>query len=338
MNIILSSIFILFSLVCTKLFCGFAQNSRLMDKPNARTLHLQPTVRGGGIIFIGLSLFVLPFICYTNGSSYTEWVWFILSVLLIGGVSFLDDLYNLSVKFRLAVQCIAALILAIFVKSAQLDFILFSLNGDYLIIPLIFIMAIWAINHFNFMDGLDGFCTLQAIFLLGCYLVFFNIQHALIYQEFCWILICSLAGFLIFNFPPAKLFMGDVGSASLGLIIFSMALIAQQKYQIPILYWFMLNSLFLFDSTITLLRRIINKEQWFAPHRKHAYQRLKQYGLDTRLILFLQLSINGLVAYLVLLNWTQKISTLLALFVLAVFLVVYYLWVERLYPMPVESI
>ncbi|HAU1322044.1 glycosyltransferase family 4 protein [Legionella pneumophila subsp. fraseri] len=339
MNIMLSVFFTLLSFVCTKLFCGIAQNSKLIDKPNDRTLHLKPTVRGGGIVFIGLSLLIIPFIWYFTGtlSFYKESVFLLLCILLIAGVSFFDDIYDLPIKIRLGVQCIVAFILAIFMRPEKLDFILFSLNHGYIIIPFIFFMVIWAINHFNFMDGLDGFCALQAIYLLACYFILFNVHHALAYQEFCWILICSLVGFLIFNFPPAKLFMGDVGSASLGLIIFSMALIAQQKYQIPIIYWFMLNSLFLFDSTVTLLRRIVNKERWFAPHRKHAYQRLKQFGMDTRFILLAQLLMNGFIGCLVFLSWTQKVTIFCALLMLTLILFSYYFIVERIYPMHFQA-
>lgn len=335
----LSVFFILLSFVCTKLFCGIAQNSKLIDKPNDRTLHLKPTVRGGGIVFIGLSLLIIPFIWYFTGmlSFYKESVFLLLCILLIAGVSFFDDIYDLPIKIRLGVQCIVAFILAVFMRPEKLDFILFSLNHGYIIIPFIFFMVIWAINHFNFMDGLDGFCALQAIYLLACYFILFNVHHALAYQEFCWILICSLVGFLIFNFPPAKIFMGDVGSASLGLIIFSMALIAQQKYQIPVIYWFMLNSLFLFDSSVTLLRRMMNKERWLAPHKKHAYQRLKQYGIDTRFILLIQLTVNGVIGVIVLLSWIQKITEAFALLLLIICLISYYLWIEKLYPMRIES-
>ncbi|HAT1977324.1 TPA: glycosyltransferase family 4 protein [Legionella pneumophila] len=337
MNIMLSVFFILLSFVCTKLFCGIAQNSKLIDKPNDRTLHLKPTVRGGGIVFIGLSLLILPFIWYFTGTLYKESVFLLLCILLIAGVSFFDDIYDLPIKIRLGVQCIVAFILAVFIRPEKLDFILFSVSHDYIIIPFVFFMVIWAINHFNFMDGLDGFCASQAIYLLASYFILFNVPHALVYQDFCWILICSLIGFLIFNFPPARLFMGDVGSASLGLIIFSMALIAQQKYQIPIVYWFMLNSLFLFDSTVTLLRRIMNKEQWFAPHKKHAYQRLKQFGMDTRFILFAQLLMNGFIGCLVFLSWTQKLTILCALFMLTLILFSYYFIIERIYPMHFQA-
>lgn len=337
MNIMLSIFFILLSFVCTKLFCGIAQNSKLIDKPNDRTLHLKPTVRGGGIVFIGLSLLILPFIWYFTGTFYKESVFLLLSILLIAGVSFFDDIYDLPIKIRLGVQCIVAFILAVFMRPEKLDFILFSLNHGYIIIPFIFFMVIWAINHFNFMDGLDGFCVSQAIYLLACYFILFNVHHALVYQEFCWILICSLVGFLIFNFPPARLFMGDVGSASLGLIIFSMALVAQQKYQIPVIYWFMLNSFFLFDSSVTLLRRIMNKERWLAPHKKHAYQRLKQFGMDTRLILLVQLVINSAIGYMVFLVEINKVTTFLILVLLMLILLIYYFIVEKLYPMYFQS-
>ena len=149
----------------------------------------------------------------------------------------------------------------------------------------------------------------------------------------CWILVFGLIGFLVFNFPPAKLFMGDVGSATLGFISFYLALIGQQKYQIPIIYWFILNGLFLFDATITLLRRIHKKEKWFAAHRKHAYQRLKQYGFNTRFILLGQICVNITLFAGILLMQQQTIHPN-AIFVLclSIFIIMYSL-VEKLYPM-----
>jgi UDP-N-acetylmuramyl pentapeptide phosphotransferase/UDP-N-acetylglucosamine-1-phosphate transferase len=256
-----------------------------------------------------------------------------LSVVLLAAISFWDDLYHLSVMIRLAVQCIVALIVALCLRPETLDFVFFSLSNDYLNVLFIFFAVIWAINHFNFMDGLDGFCTMQSIFLLGFYFILFGFYQAHVYQDFCLILISGLVAFLVFNFPPAKLFMGDVGSASLGLIIFALALIGQQKYQIPLLYWFMLNSVFLFDSTITLIRRMINKEQWFAPHKKHAYQRLKQFGINTRFILTGQLILNGIIAYLVLAMINNHINVFFALSGIMLLLISVYFLVEKIYPM-----
>ncbi|CAM3026803.1 MraY family glycosyltransferase [Legionella worsleiensis] len=336
MIIILSSIFLL-SYACTRLFCTLAQNSKLIDRPNDRTLHLEPTVRGGGVVFIALALLSIPFLCYINATSFGDWAGLLIGVILIAVISFLDDLYHLSVTVRFAVQCVVALIVSLFLRPEHLDFIFFSISNGYVISVFIFFVVIWAINHFNFMDGLDGFCALQAIFLLACYATFFYCYQAAVYQDFCFILMMGLFAFLVFNFPPAKLFMGDVGSASLGLIIFSLALLGQQKYQIPIGYWFVLNGLFLFDSTITLLRRIANKEQWFAPHRKHAYQRLKQYGMDTRFILLGQLIINSIAGFLVFYTLNHLINSVVVVGAVLFLLIAVYCAVEKIYPMNQRS-
>ncbi|HAT8261506.1 TPA: glycosyl transferase, partial [Legionella pneumophila] len=293
MNIILNVFLIFVSAILTKLFALFAQHTKLIDIPNERNLHSRPTVRGGGVVFIGLSLFCWFFICNSQFFLTLEQFIFSIAIILIATISFIDDLYNLSVKIRFLFQCLIAFLTVIFIAPSQLDFGLLLFENTYLIAFFLFFAVIWAINHFNFMDGLDGFCASQAIFLLAAYAFFFNSAGSPVYQEFCLILISSLAGFLIFNFPPAKIFMGDVGSASLGLITFFIAIIAQKNYQIPILYWFILNSLFLFDSTVTLIRRIINYEKWFSPHKKHAYQRLKQLGINSRFILLGQTIING---------------------------------------------
>ncbi|HDO8041295.1 TPA: glycosyltransferase family 4 protein, partial [Legionella pneumophila] len=293
MNIILNVFLIFVSAILTKLFALFAQHTKLIDIPNERNLHSRPTVRGGGLVFIGLSLFCWFFICNSQFFLTLDQFIFSIAIIFIATISFIDDFYNLSVTIRFFFQCLIAFLIVIFILPSQLDFGLFLFENTYLIAFFLFFAVIWAINHFNFMDGLDGFCASQAIFLLAAYALFFNSAGSLIYQDFCLILISSLAGFLIFNFPPAKIFMGDVGSASLGLITFFIAIIAQKNYQIPILYWFILNSLFLFDSTVTLIRRIIKHEKWFSPHKKHAYQRLKQLGINSRFILLGQTIING---------------------------------------------
>ncbi|HFD2230594.1 TPA: glycosyltransferase family 4 protein, partial [Legionella pneumophila] len=251
MNIILNVFLIFVSAILTKLFALFAQHTKLIDIPNERNLHSRPTVRGGGLVFIGLSLFCWFFICNSQFFLTLDQFIFSIAIIFIATISFIDDFYNLSVTIRFFFQCLIAFLIVIFILPSQLDFGLFLFENTYLIAFFLFFAVIWAINHFNFMDGLDGFCASQAIFLLAAYALFLNSAGSLIYQDFCLILISSLAGFLIFNFPPAKIFMGDVGSASLGLITFFIAIIAQKNYQIPILYWFILNSLFLFDSTVT---------------------------------------------------------------------------------------
>lgn len=324
-----SLFFLMLSVVLTKAFFLLAQNTRLMDEPNERSMHSTPTVRGGGIVFIVLPLLSLPYLCYAFGTSLSEHLLLIISCTLLAGISFLDDLYTLSIKPRFIIQAAIALCVAILIGADDLNFILFTLSRPIIIIPFLFLAIIWAINHFNFMDGLDGFCALQAVFLFAAYALLFDMNGALIYKELCLIFVCSLLGFLLFNFPPAKLFMGDVGSATLGLITFFLALIGQQKYGIPIVYWFLLNGLFLFDATVTLLRRVLNKERWYAPHKKHAYQRLKQLGVNTQWILVGQALINALILLVIFLFNEGKIPFSVMVFMQLSVLILIYLIIEK---------
>ncbi|HHU0040707.1 TPA: MraY family glycosyltransferase, partial [Legionella pneumophila] len=333
MNIILNVFLIFVSAILTKLFALFAQHTKLIDIPNERNLHSRPTVRGGGLVFIGLSLFCWFFICNSQFFLTLDQFIFSIAIIFIATISFIDDFYNLSVTIRFFFQCLIAFLIVIFILPSQLDFGLFLFENTYLIAFFLFFAVIWAINHFNFMDGLDGFCASQAIFLLAAYALFFNSAGSLIYQDFCLILISSLAGFLIFNFPPAKIFMGDVGSASLGLITFFIAIIAQKNYQIPILYWFILNSLFLFDSTVTLIRRIIKHEKWFSPHKKHAYQRLKQLGINSRFILLGQTIINGSLFLSVIFIHFQFFNLKNLIIIQLCYLSAIYFFIEKKYPM-----
>lgn len=333
MSITLSIVLIACSILLTKLFCKIAKNTRLMDKPNERSLHVIPTIRGGGLVFISLFLAAIPLLGYLEGIGLKEQAVLFFGAFIIALISFCDDVYNLSAKPRFVVQCIAAALISTLLRPEELDFVLFTLTNKYFIIALLFFVTLWAINHFNFMDGLDGFCGSQALFLFFSYALLFSLVHALFYQNICFILMFGLVGFLFFNFPPAKLFMGDVGSATLGFITFCLAVIAQEQYDVPIMYWFILNGLFLFDATITLIRRIVKKEKWFAAHRKHAYQRLKQYGLDTRIILLGQLCINlsFLMGILLLKKDILNVSILLPGLLSMLFIL--YLFTEKLYPM-----
>lgn len=333
MNLILSILVIFCSGLLTKAFCILAQNTRLMDLPNNRSLHQTPTVRGGGLVFIGLSLLSLPFLCnYTQTSLSDLWI-LIICIISLATVSFWDDLFTLAVKPRFLVHLLVAVLVACFMMPDQLNFIFFSITNPILIIPFLIIATLWSVNHFNFMDGLDGICAMQAVFLCASYAIFFGLFGSALYQDFCIILICSLIGFLFFNFPPARLFMGDVGSATLGLIVFCIALIAQKKFQLPIMYWFMLNALFLFDASITLLRRIINKEVWYTPHRKHAYQRLKQSGMNARWILFGQFVVNSFFLIIVALVQANVLNIAPALLIEMTLICLIYMATERKYPM-----
>lgn len=304
-----------------------------MDNPNERSMHTNSTVRGGGLIFVGLFLVALLFQTYLTDNYHIEIFTLFVGALLIAGIGFIDDMYNLSAKTRFVIQCFVAVLISILVTPNTLNLGFMVLKQQYIQMFILFFSALWSINHFNFMDGIDGLCASQAIFLFASYSILFGFHDASIYQAICLMLMASLLGFLMFNFPPAKLFMGDVGSATLGFLTFYLAIIGQKQYQIPFYYLFILNGLFLFDSTITLLRRIFEGEKWFSPHKKHAYQRLKQWGLNTRFILLGQYILNGSLLVMVLLFEGKYISMAFLVFYSMGILCSVYYYVECLYPM-----
>jgi len=337
MNIILSLFTAVLSYCLIKLFYRVAQNTKLVDKPNERSMHSSPMISGVGVVFISLVLLFLPLLCFAYEPDFSQIIILMICIILLASISFIDDLFQLSAKSRFIVQAIVSLLAVIFMRPEELNFILFIIVNPLIMCVFLFFVIIWAINHFNFMDGMDGLCALQAIFLLAAYAFLLSFHPAALYEQFCWVLISSLIGFLFFNFPPAKLFMGDVGSASLGLITFAIAVIGQQKFQIPILYWFILNGLFLFDATVTLLRRVINNEKWFAAHRKHAYQRLKLYGVGARTILFWQAVINIGFFVAVYMVHNNTINASIVVCVQLIVLSVIYYQIEKIAPMYVTS-
>ena len=337
MNLLISTIFLGLAVLFTQIYRQQLMGSRLMDIPNARSMHATPIIRGGGLVFILLGLSSLPLLGYLTQTSWHDYFPLAMAIVAVAGISFADDLYHLSARMRFAVHGFAALLITGFMMPDYLNMGFVVLTHVWWMRIFVFLCILWAINHFNFMDGLDGFCAMQAFFLFSSYAVLFMLYGNTFYQGFCMALSASILGFLFFNFPPAKLFMGDVGSATLGLISFSLALIGQQDH-IPLYYWFVLNGLFLFDATITLLRRIAYGEKWSTPHRKHAYQRLRQMGVSVKGILSGQLLINAFFLLGVVLLFTEKFSviTLFSLQIAAI-LVIYY-FVEKKFPMYDRSI
>jgi Fuc2NAc and GlcNAc transferase len=148
---------------------------------------------------------------------------------------------------------------------------------------LLLLAGVWWINLFNFMDGIDGIAGSQAVFMLlaGAGLAAWGRPD--VTADPIWILMLCMAaaaiGFLCLNWPPARIFMGDVGSTYLAFIISALALATVQAGWLSYPVWLVLGAMFVSDATVTLLTRMIRHERWHAPHRSHAYQRLaRHYG------------------------------------------------------------
>lgn len=282
---IIYGIIFLLSFIFTWMYKLFAIHTSVIDQPNDRSSHTTPTPRGGGIAiaivwFAGLVYF------YFAESIERSLFYAFLSGLPLTLIGFADDLFNLKPIIRFLVQFICAA-LALWFLGGLHNLQIASCNFQHINIltPLAFFALIWSINLFNFLDGIDGYLSTEVIFI--------GISLFVLTGETLGILLAvSVGGFLIWNWPKAKIFMGDVGSTLLGFIVAVFAIYCQNTQQISIVVMLIITAVFWFDATITLFRRIINKEKLSEAHRKHAFQRIVQAGWSHQKTTLWSLGIN----------------------------------------------
>ena len=264
---------LIISYLSSRKFCKIAKAYGMLDVPNSRSAHKIATPRAGGVIFAGL--WICVFLAHVMfGIVSSDIAWQILpSVIVITGIGFLEDFRGVSIKARLLAQIFAATLFLYMVGGDySLHFGKYEVYLSFLWFPCCGLLIVWSVNLFNFMDGLDAFAAIEAIFLLSIGGVFFAWGGGHELAFLCWSLVVLLVGFSILNKPIAKVFMGDVGSYFLGFLIAVLAIIGDIYYRIPISLWLISYSLFWFDATVTLMWRIATGEEWYHSHNMHAYQ------------------------------------------------------------------
>src|SRR6185503_19243481 len=247
---------------------------RALDVPNERSSHSRPVPRGGGVVIVaGFYLGLTAWLASGGTLSPRAWGW-LLGALLVASVSFVDDLHPLPATPRLAVHGIGAILLTIVgVQERELPVLL--------ALPLAFVWIALVTNVYNFMDGVDGLAASQAVIAGLALLAAGAIVGNPLIGIAAGLIAAASAGFLIHNLPPARLFMGDVGSTFLGFSFAALALLGNLGVgggRLPIEFGVVILAPFLFDSIVTLARRIARGERWYAAHRSHYYQRLVVHG------------------------------------------------------------
>jgi UDP-N-acetylmuramyl pentapeptide phosphotransferase/UDP-N-acetylglucosamine-1-phosphate transferase len=270
----------LISVLLTGYFSRPENKLCLLDKPNARSLHTRPVpVMGGIAILAGLTLSAIFTYWYYAPAPYFLWIGF--SGLLIAIVSFMDDCYHISALYRLLVHFIAAILFLwqgeFWLTHLALPNVTWELP-PFLQISLSFLFVVWMLNLYNFMDGMDGFAGGMAIFGFGTFAVLGGLADHLLFLTMNLIIASAVGGFLIFNFPPAKIFMGDMGASSLGFLAAAFSLWGNREDIFPLWVALLLFSPFIVDATITLFRRTLRGEKIWLAHKSHYYQRLVQLG------------------------------------------------------------
>ena len=272
---------------------NYAIRNAIIDYPNERSSHDQPKPRGGGASIVVLTILSIVILYFSKFLSGVYAIAVIPAGLLIAVTGWLDDKHKIKISLRITVYLVSS--------SWACYWVMFNGIGIDIISVITYLVCVtgvtWLTNLYNFMDGTDGFAAVEAICvsLLIAILAFINKLYGLALLNI--VLSAASAGFLIWNWPPARIFMGDVGSCFLGFIFGITAISSFSLFYFPLSIWLILLAVFICDATCTLLKRILNREQWYRAHQSHSYQRLIQSGLSHRQLLIGLLLINLLLLW-----------------------------------------
>ena len=269
----------LLTFVGIELFRRFALKEEiLLDVPNHRSNHSRVTVRGTGVVFVFTTLLGWGALACLDDARYL--VPLITGAALIAVVSFVDDLRGLSISTRLSAQLAAALVFLYAVPVPS--FLGYFGNLAMLWVPLAALFMVGIINIYNFMDGVDGLCAVHSLCVLMSWIIFSGGYEMNTETLLCLMLGFPLLAFLLHNWSPARVFMGDAGSTFLGFTFAALGVIQAPGILRSANFFtlLMLMMPFLFDATFTIVVRFLSGEKWYQAHNMHLFQRLLRLGLS----------------------------------------------------------
>lgn len=234
-----------------------------VDVPNSRSSHSLPIPRVGGLL-------VMPWVLL-GAAILTAKITLLSMTAVLVVISFADDKFGLPVVVRLLAHLLLSALAAVEI-------------GAFGLLPLLLLTLViaWMTNLFNFMDGADGLAGGMAVFGFGTYAVAALYVGDLLTAQFSLCVVSGMLAFLLFNFPPAKIFLGDAGSISLGFLAAVLGLLGWQSGSWSFWFPLLVFSPFIVDATVTLLRRALRGERVWQAHREHSYQKLMQIGWSHR--------------------------------------------------------
>jgi UDP-N-acetylmuramyl pentapeptide phosphotransferase/UDP-N-acetylglucosamine-1-phosphate transferase len=318
-------IILLISYTGTYLVRKIALHKQILDIPNLRSSHTQPTPRGGGMAIVA-AWYTGIFMLYYFKIIESELFFALISGFVLAFVSFLDDVITLQPWIRILFQFITVVCGLYFIDGLKILYINdFKIEMPFAVNLIIIVGAVWFINLYNFLDGIDGYASVEAIAIAaGLYMITGNLVLL--------ILIFSVLGFLIWNWPKAKIFMGDIGSTQLGYIFVILSIYFNNNLEFNFIGFLILGSLFWFDATITLYRRWRNHEKLSEAHKKHVYQRINQYGYSHQKTIIISIFINLIFIGLVFLSERLNISYLITFSICMVLNAFIVFFVDKRFP------
>ena len=303
----------------------------ILDIPNPRSSHVVATPRGGGLAFVSVFLLAVLLFIWLFPASRNLWFALLGGGALVSGVGWLDDRKGLSSWLRLFLYGLAIVWAVYWVGGLpQVQTGIGAIRLGLLGYGVAWFGTFCFVNLYNFMDGIDGLAAGEGLVVSiaagGILAVAGDWELAVT----CWVLAAGLAGFLPWNWPPAKIFMGDVGSNFLGFVFCVFAIASENRGSMPLLILGVLLSVFLVDGFATLTRRLIHGEPPYKAHREHAYQRAVQKGYSHQQVTMTILLINVVLAGFGFMVWHWPVALLPVVFLVGGSLLVLWWYLSRL--------
>ncbi len=274
---------------------GYAVQTNLLDQPNERSSHTIATPRGGGAAIVAAFFAALAVMAICDIASRRLLAALGGACAVVAVLGFIDDRRGLSVKFRLLGHAAAAAWALAWIRPLPpVSFLHLIVDFGFAASVVSAIYVVWSINMFNFMDGIDGIAGFEAISVcLGGAFVWW-IVHPSADWHVAVVFAACVGGFLVWNFPTARIFMGDAGSGALGLVVALLSL--WSSHSAPHLFWCwpILTGCFMVDATTTLIRRVLRGERFYQAHRHHAFQYAARKHKSHKAVSLSVLAINTL--------------------------------------------
>jgi Fuc2NAc and GlcNAc transferase len=273
------------SMLLTRVVWHYAVEKEILDRPVERSSHSSPTPRGGGLAV--LATIVIGLVVGASLHLIDSRHAFALGggIIILGTIGWIDDTRGLNARIRFLVHVMVA-VWTLFMWGGMPEVAIGE--SSVKLGPAGFIVAalglVWSINLFNFMDGIDGLAGSQAALIQGGTAILLWSKGANSLALVSAVAASAAAGFLVWNWPPAKIFLGDVGSGALGYLICAIAIESENAHAVPIFAIIVLAGVFLSDATITLVRRSMRGYRPTEAHRDHAYQRLARVWRSHRAV------------------------------------------------------
>ena len=270
------SLFI-FSTVATRQLVANSHRLSTLDIPNERSSHLTTTPRGGGIAFVSASLVGFLLLLLNSELDRVDLLALCFAGAIVAIAGHLDDRQKISgAMVRLIFHALGAIILIVGIGfPSQISLFDRTVSTGVIGSILGVLYLVWLLNLFNFMDGTDGIAASEAIFVcVAGAILNFHVLSDINFSAAVIILASCTFGFLLYNWSPAKIFMGDIGSGYLGIAIGGLSLMAAKQQHELLWVWIILLAVFVSDATVTLIRRLLRKQKPHVAHRSHAYQHL----------------------------------------------------------------